>query len=346
MKTKAISILLSLLVLLNCRSTNPRVEYSSENRQPFPYELTEEIKNVLPSVVEVVSIIEYEVHEYIYALDAVGDFIEDASSPFGFRFASTNPDSMILKRKESQIAFGSGVLIGSSQSAFLILTSRHVVFHEDSIVQYVKINKKKTNAPFLKAYLKRNDLAVRGRNNSLIAARHLADEIKSDLALLAVSEKLIKGKVLDAKIAQKNTPEPGQLAVVIGYPDEIKQAALGLTGQAPYPGNFSISTYGDFGYSGGPVFAYSPPDGLVFIGIGRSIPAKTVYYIAPDEKIQNRFYLLPGDIQRLTIRRLNIVNPSRMYAINKKYVTDFIKKSYRKITDNDFVLAINFRNLR
>lgn len=337
---------LLLPVLFSCRSTNPQVGHSGENRQPFPYELTKKINDVLPSVVEVVSVIDYEVHEFIYALDAIGNFIEDASSPNGFRFASTNPDSMILKRKDSQIAFGSGVVVGSNQNAFLILTSRHVVFHEDSIVQYVEIDKKKTDAPLLKAYLKRHDLAVRGRNNNLIAAHRLTDEIKSDLALLSVVGQPISGKVLDTKIEQKNTPELGQLAVVIGYPDEIKQAAIGLTGEAPYPGNFSISAYGDFGYSGGPVFTYLPPDGLVFVGIGRSIPAKAVFYIAPDEKIQSRFYLMPNDIHQLTIRRLNMVNPSRMYAINMKYVADFIKKNNRMISDENFVLGENFRKLR
>ncbi|MFQ5629485.1 MAG: hypothetical protein ACE5I1_12050, partial [bacterium] len=116
-------------------------------------------------------------------------------------------------------------------------------------------------------------------------------------------------------------------------------------GEAPSPGNFSISTYGDFGYSGGPVFAYKPPDGFIFIGIGRSIPAKTIFYVAPDDNIQSRFYLTPTDIGHLKIRRLHFVNPSRMYAINMKYVAAFIKKNYTTITRDRFILSVNFRKL-
>lgn len=337
-------LIYSFIALQACTGSRRQAGVLPPSSQ-FPLKLTQEIRNVLPAVVEVVTIIEYDVEEYAYAMDAEGNYLPDPDSPFGFRFASSHPDSMILRRRDQQVAFGSGVLIGKNQNAYLILTSRHIVFHEDSIVQYIETDTHKTTAPLFKAYLRRNDLAIRGENNALIAARLIAEELRSDLALLEVSSRLISGALLNVPVAPPTQSTWGHLAIIVGFPDEIKQVSMGLTGTAPYPGNFSISTYGDFGFSGGPVFRYVPEEGLQFIGIGRSIPAKTLTFVGPDEKLSNRLFLSVRDIPNLRIQRFHLVNPSRIFAINLEYITAFIRKNYNMLISNKYILCESLRKV-
>lgn len=75
------SLLLMMAALFaGCALTSKDVAITN-----FPAQLNEAVQRVLPSVVEVVSLIEYEAHEYYYALDARGNYIRDSASPFGFR---------------------------------------------------------------------------------------------------------------------------------------------------------------------------------------------------------------------------------------------------------------------
>ncbi|MCA9741192.1 MAG: trypsin-like peptidase domain-containing protein [Deferribacteres bacterium] len=334
-----IIVLFALTILTACGS----VQHHTILERPSN-KFASEVQKVMPSVIEVVSLFEYDVHEYHYALDAAGNFIPDDTSRFGFRMLTNDLESNVSVRVDRHMAFGSGVVIGENGDEYLVLTNRHIVVRKDSLVDYIHIDGKPSQAPLYRALLSKHELAIRGLNNSLVHADLLVQDGRYDLAMLTVQARKIAAVVLPVQPAFYESPEPGRLAVMIGFPDEIRQAAIGLTGEAPYPGNFSISTYGDFGYSGGGVFAGSDDGDFVFIGIGRSIPAKTVSYVAPSEDFTKHYGLAPEDLRHLRIENMNIVNPSRMFAITIKQISTFIKKNYNLIASRRFELNKKFLN--
>ncbi|MDQ7054821.1 MAG: hypothetical protein Q9P14_18750 [candidate division KSB1 bacterium] len=321
----------------NKRGIAPQLE--ADPNLWFPNNLTREINRVLPSIIEVAAILEYQVEEYIYEL-INGKYIRDPNSPVGYRLKPGNAG--IIQSKTSTKAFGAGLVIGKSLTENLILTSRHIVVQRDTITDYIYLMNRYTDIPRTRAILIRNDLGIRGQNNILRPASIMASNAKMDLALITVARKDYIGKEYNGDVLVNFAPVSGQFAVAIGYPDEMIQIAMGFTASAPYPGNFSLGIHGDFGFSGGPIFLFDPAKGLLLIGIGKSIPGQRLFYVTPDSSLRFKTRLNTVDIPNLMIDEMPMLAPHRIYGVRIEYVLQFLRENLGLIERRGFRLTPAF----
>ncbi|RMD99893.1 MAG: serine protease [Calditrichaeota bacterium] len=334
-----------LIGLSSCTPFGRQKKSEETSRQnqilPFPENLTKAIQEILPSVVEVAAIVEYRVEEYQYELQN-GRYIRDPASPVGYRLVKHDNKPGIVTSKANTKAFGAGLVIGLSTDRILILTSRHIVVQEDTLTDYIYLNNHYTDIPRTRAFLKRNELGVRGVSNTLRAAELFAENARWDLALITAARRDFIGTQYVSHIAQKFEQVWGRFAVVVGYPNEIKQVAMGLTGDSPYPGNFSVGIHGDFGFSGGPVFLFDSGLGLSLIGVGKSVPGKKVFFVTPDSSLRFRTRLHNRDIPHLQVEEMAMLAPHRIYAVQIYQVLRFIREHLDMIERRGYKLSPEF----
>lgn len=334
-------------LFLSCGGTNssiPPSEIGSLSRGSIIYshDLSDAITDFLPSVVEVICMMDYDVEHYVYQIED-GQYIIDATSPTGFRL---EPGAGILKDKKNFRAFGGGLIVGWSDREYLILTSRHIVTQEDTVTHYVKENGDDTPIIRTQAFLRRLRFAIRGQQHSYLReARVVADDSRADLALVAVLKRDKVGEAYKGSVIKSFENVWGSLAVIAGYPSEILQIAMGLTSAAPYPGNFSLDVNGTFGYSGGPVFTFDEQKGLSFAGVGRSIPGKHVFHVAPDSTLQFATKLLPSDIYHLQIEEIPVFGAARMYAVDIRFILRFLSDAMLELRKSGFELTEPFEKI-
>ncbi|KAA3612228.1 MAG: serine protease [Calditrichaeota bacterium] len=346
MKHKLI-LFVSGLFICSCSGFNSNNQLNTDTSASrghliYSNDLSNAITAFIPSVVEVFCLMEYDVEHYFYNLSS-GKHIADESSPTHYQLKSENG---IFYDKKNFRAYGGGMIIGATDTEYLILTSRHIVNHADTLINYIKEEGKNTDVPRMRAFLKRIRFAARGQRLSVVkTARVLAGDARADLALISVNRRGNIGKVFKGGVIQNMENVWGSLAVIAGYPSEILQVAMGLTSAAPYPGNFSLDINGTFGYSGGPVFLFDATGGLSFAGIGRSIPGKRVFHVAPDSTLQFATKLLPADIGRLQVEEVPVFGAARMYAVDMRFITRFLTEAMPDLRKKGFVLSKGFENL-
>ncbi len=308
----------------------------------YSHDLSEAITNFIPSTVEVICTMNYDIEHYFYHLSS-GEHIKDENSPTGYQLRD---GESILRDKKNFRAFGGGVIVGDSDDEFLILTSRHIIVQEDTIIHYITKKGKNTPVARMRAFLTHIRFTVRGQRHSLEkTARILAGDARADLALVAVSKRGQIGEVFQGSVIHAMNNVWGSLAVIAGYPSEILQVAMGLTSAAPYPGNFSLDINGTFGYSGGPVFLFDDRQELAFAGIGRSIPGKRIFHVVPDSTLQFATKLLPSDIGRLQIEEVPVFGAARMYAVDIRFIKRFLSEAIEGLSKKGFNLAKGFEEI-
>ncbi len=246
MRQLLISIGLSLLIFTcsgsNQNSNKRTAALPNRGNLVYSHDLAKSITRFIPSVVEVLCMMEYDVEHYYYQFSA-GQYIADASSPTGYQLKIENG---ILYDEKNFRAFGGGLIIGWNEKEYLILTSRHIVTQKDTIVHFIKEEGKDTPVARTRAFLKKLRFAVRGyRHSGLKKARVRADDSRADLALISAYKRGNIGDPFSGGVINKMENVWGALAVIAGYPAEILQVAMGLTSAAPYPGNFDSHTSHD-----------------------------------------------------------------------------------------------------
>lgn len=339
-------LILVFLIVYSCASTTDLQQQNTgeanRGKLIYSHDLSEAITRFIPSTVEVICTMNYDVEHYFYNTSA-GEYIVDKTSPTGYQLQAKKP---VLREKKNFRAFGGGVIIGDSKDEFLILTSRHIVVQEDTIVNFIKKNGEDTSVPRMRAFLDRIHFSARGQRHSLVKnARVVAGDSRADLALVAVSKRGRIGKIFYGHVIKELKNVWGSLAVIAGYPSEILQVAMGLTSAAPYPGNFSLDINGTFGYSGGPVFLFDDRQELAFAGIGRSIPGKRVYHVVPDSSLQFATKLLPTDIGNLQIEEVPVLGAARMYAVDIRFIKRFLSEAMQDLGKRGFRLASGFQKM-
>lgn len=334
-------ILFCILLVTGCSSGRNgdgiNSDRSSKSQLVYSTDLSEQIEDVIPSVVEVVAILDYDVEHYQYERTEIGAYIKDPESKTGYKLQAKGG---IKKDSQNIKSFGTGLIIGQSDSRFLILTSHHIVFNPDTISNYITEGRIQTDVVRTRAFLAQKQVAVRSQQFSILREAVIeASDPATDLALISVRSDSRLGQVFRGDLAEYSDKIWGKLGVIAGYPLEVLQISMGLTSGAPYPGNFSLDVSGTFGFSGGPVFLFEPEKGLSFAGIGRCIPGKRVFYVSPDSTLQFSTNLLPTDIQNLQITEMPLLNATRMYAIDLRFISRFIQKSQDQIRKKRFVIT-------
>ncbi len=308
----------------------------------YTHELAESVNSLVPSVINVVTYLEYDIEHFMHVRRPDGSFIRDDESVTGYKLKKDG----IVKDKSEIKSFGGGLIIGESNTEMLILTSRHIVVHHEQVTHYFFHNGQRTDVPRSRATLKHTESAVRPRfSTTNRPVRILADDPRADLALVVTRHDRRLGVMYEGRVASDIYPIWGKLGVIVGYPDEVLQVAMGITGGAPYPGNFSIDITGTFGFSGGPVFLLDRRGGLAFAGIGKSVPGRTIFYVSPDSSLQYITKLYPEDITNLEIRRLPVLSQNRMYSVDINYVINFLRENYPVIDRSEFRLSKGFMQL-
>lgn len=329
-----------LLLIVACAEQNQKLSpdriSTSAQGALFPDDMSAAVQEILPSIREVVSLLEYDVEEYRYVMRD-DSYIKDPASPVGYRL-KPGKDGVRTSKSNTQ-AFGAGLIVGESPKNFLLLTSRHVIVHEDTVTKYFYKDGKRTDIPRIRAFLRHYELGVRANSGLIREAEVIADEVRSDLALISFSREHLLARPFDGDISMQKSPQVGQLGLIVGYPQEILQVGMGIVSPSPYPGNFSVSVSGNFGFSGGPVFLYSVRRGISFAGICKSIPGKRIYYIAPDSSLQITGKLLPDELEQLRIEMMTVLNSYRIYAVNNAFIFRFLREYLPMIKRHNFVLS-------
>lgn len=328
-----------------CSSTRHSGAVAPTSLFAFSERLSEQVQKVLPSVVEIVSEVDYDIFEYLYAVDENGQLIADDNSPFGARMVHADLSRSMTRTRDQIRTYGAGLVIGENPTDYLILTSRHIVTHTDTITEKFHARELQRDLPFYRAIARRHRLAARGATYTLHEAKLIADDRRIDIALVSVPRHQFTARVFEYAVTPTIKPMWGQLTLLVGYPDEIKQVSLGLTGESPYPGNFSVSAYGNFGYSGGPVFIFDANDRLVLAGISRSLAAASVRYVEPDSTMMVGRWLRDRDVDHLRIGQLRLVNPSRMHAVQMERIITFLRQQRSQLLFQRFRLAPNLSRL-
>ncbi len=343
MKKQYIFLAFVLTTQLSCSLWNQNNELRSDGYATdipvYTHELAESVNKLIPSAINVVTFLSYDIEHFLHERRADGSFIRDDNSVTGYKLIGEK----IIKEENEIKSFGGGLIIGTSDTELLILTSRHIVIHKEEVTNYYFHNGKQTDVPRSRATLRHTESAVRPRfSTNIRPVRILADDPRADLALLVTRNDRRLGVKYEGRVAQDIYPIWGKLGVIVGYPDEVLQVSMGITGAAPYPGNFSIDITGTFGFSGGPVFLLDRKGGLAFAGIGKSVPGKTTFFVAPDSSMQFSTKLFPEDISSLEIRELPVLSQNRMYSVDVNYVINFLRENYPIIDRSEFRLGKGF----
>ena len=292
--------------------------------EAFPNNLQNAISKALPSVIEVVAVLEYRIEEYAYETKD-DEYIRDPNSPVGYKLRGHN--SGIIESQAPITAFGGGIIIGANESEILILTSEHLVVHADTVTNFIYRRHKVSDIPRTRAFLVHEELSVREGGARLRPARLVAADGRFDIALISVLKKDYLGHVYTGDVLGLAPPEIGTFAVVVGDPDEIQQVSIGLVNEAPYPGNFSVSVHGDFGFSGGPIFVFEAGAGLLFAGISKSVPGERIFFVTPDSSLRYTTQLSYSDVPHLQIEEIAVLSPLRIFGVEMKHLVNFLKKN-------------------
>ena len=299
----------------------------------------------MPSLVEVVSILDYNIENFVYDVSS-GAYVRDPKSPVGYKLDRSEGQNGVIRNKENIQSFGGGLVIGESSENYLVLTSRHIVVHNDTLNYFMRLGGRQTDVLRSRAVIRDARLAIREQErNALYNASLIAESYRTDLALISYSKFQTLNRVYDGAVAENIYPIWGKLGVIMGYPDEVMQLAMGILSDSPYPGNFGININGTFGYSGGPVFLLSKKGALAFAGVGRSVPGKKYFIVQPDTSLQFSTKLFPEDISKLHVREVPILSQSRMYAVDAKAISRFLKETRARLITERFRLAPAFRRM-
>jgi hypothetical protein len=187
-----ISVATGVLMMTGC-SQPPAVATGSVPSLISP-ELQQKIRQVMESVVEVVSVREYRIEQFEYDL-ADGRFIPDGRSPVGYRLRGGSALQGIHFDKKISKTFGAGLLLMHDEVRALILTSSHLVSPPDTLLSYypeaatdtIQGQSSSAKALFSRASAISGDLSVRHPSQALIRAEIVAEDRRNDLALISVS---------------------------------------------------------------------------------------------------------------------------------------------------------------
>jgi len=135
----------------------------------------------------------------------------------------------------------------------------------------------------------------------------------------------------------------GDWVFLFGYPKGIKQMSGGWVSESPYPRTIAVDAVVRFGYSGGPVFAFSKdkPE-LALVGIIKSVPRTNLDYIAPDETLPVGSTLGPGVLPKLAVKREILVDYGSAYCVDIKTIKSFISLSRDRLSQSRIMLHPRF----
>jgi hypothetical protein len=312
-------------------------------------ELQQQIREVMDSVVEVVCVREYRIERFHYE-EQNGRFIPDPTSPVGYRLRGGSALQGITFDKKLNQAFGAGLLLMHDERRALILTSDHLVSLNDTLLTYYRSARNDTasshgeqrTALFSRAIAIRSELSVRSSNQLLYQARVVAEDKRYDLALIATTWRPGMAVPYARGFSYTQPARVAELAVAVGYPEEIKQVTFGMVSAAPYPGNFSIGIVARFGFSGCPVFTIREGAGLALAGLGRGAPVSEAVTIVPPADFVSGYYLQPEDVSQLRVERAQQINPGLLYCVDLQRIGDFIRANLGKLDQQYFRLPSRF----
>lgn len=312
-------------------------------------ELQRKIQSLMESVVEVVNVREYRIEQFNYELQD-GRFIPDSQSPVGYRLRGGSMLYGVTFDKKINKIYGAGLLLFHDDRRALILTSSHLVSPPDTVVTYYSLPGGDSNLQeatpskvmFSRAIAVSGDLSVRQQNQSLQRAELLAEDKRADIALITTRWRPGLGVSYAYDFAYKQPAAVGEVALAVGYPEEIKQVTFGMVSNAPYRGNFSLGIVGRFGFSGAPVFLIRQGAELSLAGVGRGAPVVETAIIAPPSDFVTGYYLQPEDLSRLRVERLQQINYGLIYAIDIQRIGDFITSNLATLEKHNFYLLSRF----
>jgi len=171
-------------------------------------------------------------------------------------------------------------------------------------------------------------VSVRGSGNWRVIAGVLANDPAEDLALVVAETSRPLGTEYPNELGYDLNPGWGDWVFMFGYPREIKQMTGGWVSASPYRGTFTVDAVVRFGFSGGPVFAISEAgDKLVFVGVIKSVPSRTLDYIAPPDNLPAGYNLSTGDLPNLSVQSQVLVDYGTAYCVHPERIRTFVKNT-------------------
>jgi S1-C subfamily serine protease len=337
----------ALLMIAGC--AHQKAVVSSGVPSLLSPQLQRQIREVMESVVEVVHVREYRIEQFSYEVED-GHFMHDPQNPTGFRLRGGSALYGVIFDREIIKAFGAGLLLLHNDRNALILTSSHLCTAQDTILTYYPSHYQDGRPSpdslpkplFSRAVTIRTELGVRHQNQAIFKAELVANDERNDIALLSTTWRPGLAAPYASSFAYEKPADVGEVALAIGFPDEIKQVTFGMVGGAPYPRNFSLGILGRFGFSGCPVLLVRQDNMLTLAGIGRGAPVSEFSMIVPPAEFVNGYYLQPEDLTRLRVRRTQQINYGSLYCVDIRRIGEFISANFQKLRASGFTLPDRF----
>ena len=210
------SAVLPALLLAACNSGTRHAGDLSSNVPVYSHEISESVQEILPSLVEVVSILDYNIENFVYDVSS-GAYVRDPKSPVGYKLDRSEGQNGVIRNKENIQSFGGGLVIGESSENYLVLTSRHIVVHNDTLNYFMRLGGRQTDVLRSRAVIRDARLAIREQErNALYNASLIAESYRTDLALISYSKFQTLNRVYDGAVAENIYPIWGKLGVIMG----------------------------------------------------------------------------------------------------------------------------------
>ena len=183
---------------------------------------------------------------------------------------------------------GTALVVFSNGSRLALLTCAHVVDLPDTLVNWSEYSDLGSNRYIHSISVKiRQQVMVRNLGETLRFTL-IASDRENDLALLGCTqaEPLSMAPVFPYPTGHSNELEWGSFIYMAGYPAGQLMVTKGLVSKAPdASGNFLTDAPFNEGFSGG--IALAVRDGVPnfeLVGIGRSVSARTEYFLKPEKE--------------------------------------------------------------
>ncbi len=222
----------------------------------------------------------------------------------------------------SESVLGTATVIYSANNQAVLLTCAHVVHFPDTSVTYY---------PDSLGIVRR--MAIKIKQKSFVAGldnpevKILAADTKNDIALLEAhlspSDHL---RVMPVPLGKSSDLAWGNFVYVMGFPKGEKMVESGIVSKPVNNSYFIVNASFNRGISGGPVFALRDgASGMEWVGIAKSAPATTIFYLQPDvnkKEIYSKSEPYKGGV---LVNKKKMINYGITYSVSMQEIIRFVQ---------------------
>lgn len=304
-------------------------------------EIKEQLREINTSIISINTEVKYDIHKYTH-INENGQFALEPKIPLNNNLYLTNGGLEKIVETDIQTISGGGLIINfdKDNSRYTILTSNHLVSPKDTIdIYYLDEYGNETDVLFARYIVRDVMVSVRGISNWPNKARIIATDKRYDLAIIESKTTQKLGIEFPYQVGYEEKLSWGDWVFLFGFPKGIRQMSGGWVSESPYPGTLAMDAVVRYGYSGGPVFAFSKYfRKLVLVGLIKSVPLSTLEFIAPEHPLPKGHQLTKEDLKTLVVEKKNMVDYGTAYFVTAGAIKKFLRNNRENIEDTGIYL--------